>query len=206
MVRREEQPWQSRATLFLDNRAVAHRGRGVASSLETAVSAAASIAVHLGHRGFTVRLVTATGEEAGGAWHLRDAELSSRTLLEALAVVEAAPAPRVDSAWLTEHGTGGLTVAVLGAVAVSDLPMLRRMQHHAGAALAIALDVDAWAGDAGPGASRRAAGSSAAPLLAQHGWRAAPLRPRDRLDTAWQELARAGVGGAGRSTYSGVGR
>ena len=206
MVRREEQPWQSRATLFLDNRAVAHRGRGVASSLETAVSAAASIAVHLGHRGFTVRLVTATGEEAGGAWHLRDAELSSRTLLEALAVVEAAPAPRVDSAWLTEHGTGGLTVAVLGAVAVSDLPMLRRMQHHAGAALAIALDVDAWAGDVGPGASRRAAGSSAAPLLAQHGWRAAPLRPRDRLDTAWQELARAGVGGAGRSTYSGVGR
>ena len=59
MVRREEQPWQSRATLFLDNRLRAHRGQGIASSLEAAVSAAASIAVHLGQRGFTVRLVTA---------------------------------------------------------------------------------------------------------------------------------------------------
>nr|WP_207950426.1 DUF58 domain-containing protein [Nocardioides ochotonae] len=202
MVRREEQPWQSRATLFLDNRAVAHRGQGVASSLEAAVSAAASIAVHLGHRGFTVRLVTATGEESGGSWHARDAELISRALLEALAVVEAVPAPRVDSGWLTEHGTGGLTVAVLGAVAPTDLPVLRRMQHHAGAALAVALDVDAW-GTAGSGAGPR---QSAAPLLAQHGWRAVPLRPHDRLDAAWQELARAGVGGAGRATYSGVGR
>ena len=45
MVRREEQPWQSRATLFFDNRLRAHRGQGIASSLEAAVSAAASIAV-----------------------------------------------------------------------------------------------------------------------------------------------------------------
>ena len=213
MVRREEQPWQSRATLFLDNRAVAHRGQGVASSLEAAVSAAASIAVHLGNRGFTVRLVTATGEESGGAWHVRDAELISRALLEALAVVEPATAPRVDSGWLTEHGTGGLTVAVLGAVAPTDLPVLRRMQHHAGAALAIALDVDAWGTERGAGGSRRdlpasgaGTGPGAAPMLAQHGWRAVPLRPHDRLDAAWQELARAGVGGAGRATYSGVGR
>src|SRR3990170_231333 len=47
MVRREEQPWQSRATLFLDNRAASHRGSGAASSLEHAVSVAASVAVHL---------------------------------------------------------------------------------------------------------------------------------------------------------------
>ena len=69
MVRREEQPWQSRATLFLDNRRLAHRGRGAASSLEHAVSAAASVAVHLARRGFVVRLVTADGDEQGGSWH-----------------------------------------------------------------------------------------------------------------------------------------
>ncbi|MFL6288449.1 MAG: DUF58 domain-containing protein, partial [Actinomycetes bacterium] len=63
MVRREEQPWESRATLFLDNRVVAHRGQGIASSLEAAVSAAASIAVHLSQRGFMVRFVTAAGED-----------------------------------------------------------------------------------------------------------------------------------------------
>ncbi|NPC95393.1 DUF58 domain-containing protein [Nocardioides sp. zg-DK7169] len=212
MVRREEQPWQSRATLFVDNRAVAHRGQGVASSLEAAVTAAASIAVHLGHRGFTVRLVTATGEEAGGSWHTRDAELSSRALLEALAVLEAVPTPRIDSGWLTEHGTGGLTVAVLGAVSPTDAPVLRRMHHHAGAALAVALDVDAWAAagrdpEAPRGGRVAPGGDSAAPVLSQQGWRAVPLRPRDRLDAAWQELARAGsTRSVGGTTYTGSGR
>lgn len=62
MVRREEQPWQSRATVYLDNRGTAHRGQGAASSLEAAVSAAASIALHLSQHGYTVRLVTASGE------------------------------------------------------------------------------------------------------------------------------------------------
>ena len=83
MVRREEQPWQSRATLFLDNRLRAHRGQGIASSLEAAVSAAASIAVHLSQRGFMVRFVTAAGEDPNNAWHYRDADLNTAPLLEA---------------------------------------------------------------------------------------------------------------------------
>ncbi len=78
MVRREEQPWQSRATLFLDNRMRSHRGQGIASSLEAAVSVAASIAVHLSHRGFTVRLVTAVGEDPSSAWHVRDSAAQHR--------------------------------------------------------------------------------------------------------------------------------
>ena len=43
MVRREEQQWQSRCTLLIDNRRISHRGYGADSSMETAVSAAASI-------------------------------------------------------------------------------------------------------------------------------------------------------------------
>ena len=92
MVRREEQPWESRATLFLDNRVGAHRGQGIASSLEAAVSAAASIAVHLSKRGFTVRLVTAAGEDSAHDWHVRNADLNTGPLLEALAVVQPLPA------------------------------------------------------------------------------------------------------------------
>lgn len=183
MVRREEQPWQSRATLFLDNRLRSHRGQGIASSLEAAVSAAASIAVHLSQRGFTVRLVTAAGEERGATWHLRDADLNAAALLEALAVVEASQSPQLDTGWLAEQSHGGLTVAVLGGVESGDLPVLRRMQHHTGAALAVALDVEAW-GPSGVG------NGGAAPALAQHGWRAVPLGARDRLETVWQELAR----------------
>ena len=183
MVRREEQPWQSRATVFLDNRADSHRGHGIASSLEAAVSAAASVAVHLSHRGFMVRLVTASGEDTTGAWHFRDADLNTGPLLEALAVVTALPQARLDTGWLSEPTGGGLTVAVLGEVSDHDLPALRRMQHHTSSAIAIALDVGAWA-SAGGG------DGGAAPLLAQQGWRSAALAPRDRLDAVWQELGR----------------
>jgi uncharacterized protein (DUF58 family) len=196
MVRREEQPWQSRATLFLDNRVGSHRGQGIASSLEAAVSAAASIAVHLSHRGFAVRLVTATGEDPSSAWHVRGADLNTGPLLEALAVVQAAHRPHLDTGWLTEGAHGGLTVAVFGAVEPPDLPVLRRMQHQAGSAIAIALDVDAWVGGA--------ANADATKLLGQQGWRAVSSGPRDRLDAIWQELGHSsaqssrGIGGPAR--------
>jgi uncharacterized protein (DUF58 family) len=179
MVRREEQPWESRATVFLDNRVVAHRGQGIASSLETAVSVAASIAVHLSKRGISVRLVTAGGEDAAD-WHSRDADLNTGPLLEALAVVQPEPRPALDGSWLTEGGHDGLLVAVLGAVGPYDSPVLRRMHAHSSAALAIALDVDAWV-------SPEASGGGA-DLLTQQGWRAVGLGPHDRLESAWEEL------------------
>ncbi|MFC6285596.1 DUF58 domain-containing protein [Nocardioides sp. GCM10027113] len=183
MVRREEQPWQSRATLFLDNRMRAHRGQGIASSLETAVSAVASMALHLSQRGFAVRLVTAAGEETGNAWHVRQAELNTGPLLEALAVVQPLQTARLETDWLAEPGHGGLIVAVLGSLEPHDVPVLRRMQHHAGSAMAIALDVEAWIGGT--------AHAPVASILAAQGWRAATLGPRDRLETVWQELGRS---------------
>ncbi len=185
MVRREEQPWQSRATVFLDNRIRAHRGQGIASSLEAAVSAVASIAVHLSQRGFTVRLVTASGEDPNTPWHFREAELNTGPLLETLAVVQSESRPHIETDWLAEPSHGGLIVAVVGHVAPEDVPILRRMQHHAGSAMALALDVDAWVGGAGDG--------SAGPLLTRQGWRAAALGPRDRLDAVWQDLGKSGA-------------
>lgn len=184
MVRREEQPWQSRATVFIDNRMCAHRGHGVASSLETAVSAAASIALHLSGRGFAVRLVTARGEDPQTVWHDRASQTNSAPLLESLAVLEPANLPHIDTSWLAETTHSGLTVAVLGWIGDQDHAVLRRMQHHAASALAVAIDVDAWSG--GSEANRAPA------WLAAHGWRAVSLGPRDKLPTAWQELGRMG--------------
>ncbi len=160
MVRREEQPWQSRATLFLDNRIRAHRGQGIASSLEAAVSAVASIAVHLSRRGFAVRLVTAAGEDPNSAWHVRDTGLNTAPLLEALAVVQSLSQTRIETDWLAEPTHGGLVVAVVGSVEATDLPVLRRMQLHAGASLALTLDVDAWVGATSCGWRRAAPGAS----------------------------------------------
>lgn len=191
MVRREEQPWQSRATVFLDNRSGAHRGQGIASSLETAVVVAASAAVHLSRRGYSVRLVTATGEDPTTAWHSRDADVTTSQLLEALAMVQPDPATTLDTSWLGEHGTGGVTVAVVGGIVGPDLPILRRIQHHSDLALAIALDVEAW------GASRTGSGG-AAPILLQQGWRATSLLPDDRIEQAWQALGTRGQASAAR--------
>src|SRR5215469_15964213 len=67
MVRREEQPWESRATIVLDTRARAHRGEGPTASFEWAVSAAASIAEHLRHAGYKARLVTDAGTDVDTA-------------------------------------------------------------------------------------------------------------------------------------------
>ena len=184
MVRREEQPWQSRATLFIDNRAVSHRGHGVASSLEAAVSAAASIAVHLAQRGFAVRLVTAHGEDPQTVWHDRMSSTNTAPLLESLAVIGASPSPHIDTSWLTESTHSGVIVAVLGAVADHDHPFLKRMQHHAATTLAVAIDVEAWSG-----AER---GDQAGAWLAGHGWRTVTVGPRDKLVAAWQELGRSG--------------
>ncbi|WP_148614685.1 DUF58 domain-containing protein [Nocardioides rubriscoriae] len=190
MVRREEQPWQSRATILIDNRLTAHRGQGIASSLEAAVVAAASVAVHLAHRGFQVRLVTASGEDAGGPagggqWHLRDADLNARPILEALAVVQLDHRRQIDTSWMGEQAHGGLTVAVVGGLDQSDAPALRRIVHHTTSAMAIALDVDAWSGSQATGGT-----GAATPFLARSGWRAVTLGPRDRLESVWEDLGR----------------
>jgi hypothetical protein len=98
-------------------------------------------------------------------------------------VVQLDHSPAPDTQWLAEPGHGGLTVGVFGGLGEPDLPFLRRLQHHASSSLAIALDVDAWAPhlpvQPGPGSAAH---------LTSTGWRSVTLGPRDRLDTAWQEL------------------
>src|SRR5919197_1535227 len=81
MVRREEQQWQSRGALFLDIRRRAHRGEGLGSSFEQAVSATASIGVRLARERFKLRFLTEAGEEVGPSTDFEGA------LLDTLAVV-----------------------------------------------------------------------------------------------------------------------
>ena len=58
--------------------------------------------------------------------------------------------------------------------------------------LALALDVDAWVGGG--------SGTPATALLAQQGWRAAGVGPRDRLEARWQELGTTARSAARAST------
>ena len=187
MVRREEQPWQSRATLFLDNRRFTHRGIGAASSLEHAVTVAASVAVHLMQRGFTVRLVTAHDQGRHGTWH-EHGERSAETapLLESLAVLTETSESTLDTSWLSESAHSGLLIAVLGDVDERDSAALSRMRHSASGAMAVVLDVAAWSREGTVGVGAAAARATA--WLTGNGWRAVAAGPQDPLASVWQEL------------------
>lgn len=182
MVRREEQPWQSRCTLLVDNRRRAHRGRGAASSLEAAVVAAASIALHLARHGYQVRLVSAAGEELGQGWH--DSEsANARPLLESLALLQPIDAEALATDWVDDTVSGAMFLGVLGAVDERDRAFFSRIHRAGGTAYGVALDVGAWEAQAGTPPPATA-------WLQSSGWKAVTLQPDTALATAWQELAR----------------
>ena len=201
MVRREEQPWQSRATLLLDTRALAHRGEGPSSSFEQAVSVTASVGAHLCDRGYAVRMFV-EDDEAGTrepALHATGAGLrgtdSRAAILDSLAVVS--PSGRAD---FTPSGLGpralgeGLLVAVLGALTPREAQELARMPQAFGsrrAAVAIIVDTSSWSA-VGSRDSDRDAVEDAAALLRSAGWRATVLEPGEDVTVAWNRLG-AGV-------------
>ena len=193
MVRREEQPWQSRATVLLDTRKIAHLGDGPASSFEWAVSAAAaSAAVHLFRRGYAVRLVTDTGAVVGGGaeGHLTVGDVEGM-VLDALAVVSASRNDTLRQAApaLRRGGGDGLLVAVLGTLDAQELTSLTRLRQGTTTAIGILVDVGTWA--ARPTASRSASGISprvaydnSALLLRRSGWRVLTPGVSDSLSRA----------------------
>lgn len=187
MVRREEQPWEARAVVLLDDRLRVHRGQGLASSFEAAVSVAASVVVHLEQAGYAVRLVTSTG--AGP----EDTD-NAGAELERLALITPTQRQLLDVGWCGEQARGGVVVAVLGSMEPGDVPALRRIRHDSGAALAVVLDVEQWA-------ARVSAPDLPAPSsgVTRLGWRATTLGPRDRLEEAWRDLGRSG----GRAAVAG---
>ncbi|HEY6933476.1 MAG TPA: DUF58 domain-containing protein [Marmoricola sp.] len=191
MVRREEQPWQSRCTLFVDNRVRAHRGRGIGSSLESAVVATASIAVHLAGQGYQVRLVSATGEQLGAGWHDGGQAMDAHHLLERLAVLPAVEAGALVTDWVDDTVTSGMFLAVLGAFDDHDRAFFSRIHSPGGTPYALVLDVAGWAAPrrSDPAVLEPEAGSRTS-WLQTHGWKATILGARVPLAGAWQELGR----------------
>lgn len=183
MVRREEQPWQSRCVLFVDNRSSAHRGSGPESSLERAITAAASIAVHLAGLGFGVRLVSADGAELDHAWHdTGSGPSATRPLLEHLAALPAADVTRLSVPGVGEAGHG-LFIGVLGNLGDHDRELLSRLHTPGSAAYAVQMDVATWAAR-----DRQAGLASSTAYLRAQGWKAADLTRLGSLASTWKEL------------------
>jgi uncharacterized protein (DUF58 family) len=163
MVRREEQHWRNTATLFLDTRRQAH---GTAASFELAVSAAASVGVHLAEEGFDARLVTEAGPiPRQGSFH--DA------LLDTLAVVRPANSGSLHGGISALRAAGGQIIAVLGSMTQEEAAELAATRSGGTQAMALVLG-----------------SSQAVQILASAGWRAVRVTGDTSLATAWQELHR----------------
>jgi len=205
MVRREEQPWQSRATILLDSRGLAHRGSGPASSLEWAISAAASIAVHLGQLGFTVRLVTDRPDAESHAWHDRSMSAAAQAgpILDELAVISDSTCTTLSDAVDAIIGQPGLVVAVLGRLDRSDMSDLSRVSPEGGKVLGIVLDTDLWAPPAARPQGRLSTAAahdgaaSATSMLSANGWYATTAGPQEPPDVVWQRLGALVLHGGG---------
>jgi uncharacterized protein (DUF58 family) len=180
MVRREEQQWRNHAMLLLDTRRMAHAGEGASSSFEFAVSAAASIGVHLAMHGFDGQLVTDSGAMTG-AGSFED------SMLDVLAVVR--PSPRRDllrGLTTVSPRVNGLLIVVAGRLSAAEATSLAASHPGGTPALALLLDVATWA----PGAQAGGTDGTepAAGVLTAAGWRVASVRSDTTLAAAWQRL------------------
>jgi uncharacterized protein (DUF58 family) len=189
MVRREEQRWRNRAVLLLDTRGTGHVGRGPSSSFEYAVSAAASIGVHLAREGIDGEFVTDAGlATAPGSFE--------DVLLETLAVIS--PSRCLDlSAGLAQlpRGSSGLLVAVAGHLTDRQARQLAAARHSGGPAMALLLSVSTWALEQGR-SDMTAQTKSAAGILAAAGWRVVTVTAGMPVSAAWEALSH---------TYEGLG-
>jgi uncharacterized protein (DUF58 family) len=192
MVRREEQPWQTRATLLMDTRAGAHRGSGAASSFEWLVTATASIGVHLSGQGYALRLVSESGDDHAGHWHDRGSGAvgDADDLLDHLAVIRPSPRARLELPGDRDE-VGGVLIALLGVLSPRDLAALRRLAQGASSGYAVVADPSAWLRpDAAEHADLHERVRRTAAELRAHGWRVAVAGPGDRIGPLWGELLR----------------
>ncbi|MFD7258752.1 DUF58 domain-containing protein [Streptomyces sp. NPDC059874] len=164
MVRREEQPQRSRATVLLDTRDVAFEGAGPDSAFEWAVSAAASTLVHLLEQGLSVRLLTDTGNsvpgQGGGGFSSGGQESAEAAglMMDTLAVIghsdgagisRAYDAVRVagDGGGFGGAGGDGLLIAFFGDLDDVQTELAAKLRQRAGSAVAFVLDSATWAGE-----------------------------------------------------------
>lgn len=184
MVRVEERPWRGGTTVLLDRRVPAHAGAGANSSLEWAVSFAASVCLHLHRYGQRIRLVTESGglivRDSGDGTH------NDNAVLDALAALQATPSPTMDSR--TDPGGGQELIAILGATTPESLSQLISHRSRGNRSLAVLLDTSAWRAAGEGGHETDVDGATA--LLRGAGWGVTVARPNVPMTAVWSTLCR----------------
>ncbi|MFJ8016648.1 DUF58 domain-containing protein [Streptomyces sp. NPDC096339] len=208
MVRREEQPQRSRATVLLDTRAIAFEGAGPDSAFEWAVSAAASTLVHLLEQGFSVRLLTDTGtsvpgEGAGGfSSGGHESAEAAGLMMDTLAVIGHSDGAGISRANDAVRGAGqggggfggdGLLIAFFGDLDDVQTELAAKMRQRAGGAVAFVLDSATWAGEPAltqdlPSVEERLR------RLRDAGWTAVAVPPGAAFGELWRQAGAAPLG------------
>lgn len=189
MVRREEQAWDPSASIILDSRISAHAGRGMHNSLEWAISAAGSVAIHFLQDGFGVEIY-----EADGPLHItgtmgQHSSASEQVVLSRLTDLRARSTKTmhyaVESA--TVDRPGQLVVAVMGRMDAEDANALLRVRRNRAQGLALVLDVDSFASEPAP-ESARSQHDLALRILRENQWRVVEVPSGMTVTDAWSTL------------------
>ena len=149
MVRREEQPWQSRCAIFLDARTISHHGHGPSSSLEWAVSAVASVGADRIRRGYVTTMLggpttlSAISHRSSTAVHQ---PLTTQQLLTECATVEEHKYAEIGPLLTVDRHIQepSLVVAVVGACTTDDITALNRWRTSQATGVALLLDAASW--------------------------------------------------------------
>ncbi len=200
MVRREEQPWENRATVVLDTRRQGHRGEGPASSFEWAVSAAASIVTHLRGSGYKVRLVTGGGIDIDATD--RDADL---TMLDCLADATVSAAHTIEALAnnIRRRPDGGLIIAVLGDLGPAEVTALGALRTGNSTCVALLIDSLTWLPLSSSVRTETDADQAAAELgLIRAGWRVIRADHGASLPALWPRVGRGNQGFAVRAAMA----
>jgi uncharacterized protein (DUF58 family) len=185
MVRREEQRWRNKATVLLDGRAMSHMGTGSGSSFEIAVSAAASVGVHVSQEGLTGQFISDSDV-------IRSGPFFEDRLLDALAVIRPSNARTMDRAFKELKVSGaGVIIAVMGKLSTAEASQLVACRSEGSQGIALLLDVATWADAA------RRTGPSVPAAVAANGGRASSAPAAEAgADGAAPVVARPGDGAA----------
>jgi uncharacterized protein (DUF58 family) len=184
MVRREEQRWRNRAVLFLDTRQSGHGGRGPASSFEYAISAAASIGVHLAREQIDGEFITDAGA-------VKSAGSFEDALLDTLAVIRPSRSTSItDGLAQLPKDNSGLLIAIAGHLTGAQARQLAATRHTSGPAMALLLSVSSWTSDR-PANWVAGETDEAAGILTAAGWRVVTVTADMPLGAAWEVLNRS---------------
>ena len=192
MIKQEETPWQTRATILLEDSASAHAGVGSGASFERAVQAAASL-VDLYHRtGYSFRLVST---HRGGRQHGKGNQFYEATL-DYLATINPAP-PGEPGAFVgriadvERSSTGEATLMVAcGDLSLEEATAISRSKRRFRQVIVLSFPShrftsmttkSRWEGEARV--------VEASKLLTRSGCRMLALGPDDPLGVAWAGLS-----------------